>query len=64
MRSPIYRISRPLRYTIACAGCRAEIQICPDELNERLAVCPSCKLPNRTPVYALLAGHGGKDLKR
>lgn len=63
MSKRIYRLGRPLRYTISCAGCRADIRICPEELNERLAVCPSCKLPNRTPVYALLAGHADKPLK-
>lgn len=56
MSNPPPRISRPLRYTILCSGCGAEVQICPDELNDRLAVCPHCKLPNPTPVFALLSG--------
>ncbi len=56
MSEPPVRISRPLRYTIICAGCRGEVEICPDELDERLAVCPKCNLPNRTPVFALLSG--------
>jgi hypothetical protein len=49
-------IKKPLRYTLHCAGCKAEIEICPDELNDRLAVCPKCRMPNSTPVFALLSG--------
>ncbi|MBX3461386.1 MAG: hypothetical protein KF696_15685 [Planctomycetes bacterium] len=56
MSNPPLRISRPLRYTILCEGCKGEISICPDELNERLAVCPRCRMPNRTPVFGLLSG--------
>jgi hypothetical protein len=62
MSRPPLRIHRPLRYRIHCAGCRAEIEICPDELNDRLALCPRCRLPNPTPVYALLSGRR-KELK-
>ncbi len=56
MSHPPLRIARPLSYTIACAGCRAEMQICPQELDSRIALCPKCNLPNPTPVYALLSG--------
>lgn len=51
---PIQR--RPLRYVIRCSACRGEMEIAPAELDARLAVCPHCKLPNPTPVWALLSG--------
>jgi hypothetical protein len=50
------QIRKPLRYTLHCAGCKAEIEICPEELNDRMAVCPQCKMPNSTPIFALLSG--------
>ena len=56
MTSPNLRVARPLRYVIACAGCKAEIEICPEELDSRIAVCGKCNLPNPTPVFALLSG--------
>jgi rRNA maturation endonuclease Nob1 len=49
-------IKKPLRYTLHCAGCKAEIEICPAELDDRLAVCPHCRMPNSTPIFALLSG--------
>lgn len=49
-------LKRPLVYTIHCSGCRAEIEIAPEALDDKLAVCPQCRLPNATPVYALLSG--------
>lgn len=49
-------IRKPLRYTLLCAGCKGEVTICPEELDSRLAVCPQCKMPNSTPVFALLSG--------
>lgn len=55
MNEPL-RIKRPLVYTIRCSGCRAEIQIAPAQLDDRLAQCADCGLPNPTPVYALLSG--------
>jgi hypothetical protein len=54
-------IKRPLRSTIHCSGCRAEIEIAPGELDDRMAICPSCKLPNPTPIYALLSGRHKPD---
>jgi hypothetical protein len=56
MSNPPLRLARSLRYTISCAGCKGEMQICPDELDSRIAVCPKCNLPNPTPVFALLSG--------
>ena len=55
MSEPL-KIHRPLRYVIHCAGCSAEIEICPNELDDKLAVCEQCNLPNATPIYALLSG--------
>lgn len=55
MNEPL-RIKRPLVYTIHCSGCRAEIEIAPAQLEDRLALCPQCRLPNPTPVFALLSG--------
>ncbi|MBK9975159.1 MAG: hypothetical protein IPP14_10345 [Planctomycetes bacterium] len=51
---PIAR--RPLRYVIRCSGCRGEMEIAPAELDQRLALCPHCNLPNPTPIWALLSG--------
>jgi predicted amidophosphoribosyltransferase len=50
------QMRKPLRYTMACSGCGQDIEVCPDELDQRLAVCPHCKQPNRTPIYGLLSG--------
>lgn len=47
---------RLLQYTIRCAGCRAEVEMCPEQLSSKIAVCPECGLPNATPIYALLSG--------
>ncbi|MCB9893287.1 MAG: hypothetical protein H6839_02435 [Planctomycetes bacterium] len=62
MSEPRLHIRKPLRYVIHCSGCDAEIEICPDELNDRLAVCPSCNQPNPTPIHALLSGRRGKPI--
>jgi predicted nucleic acid-binding Zn ribbon protein len=56
LSEPHLHIHQPLRYVIHCSGCGEEIEICPDELDDRLAVCPSCNQPNRTPIHALLSG--------
>ncbi|MCA8935189.1 MAG: hypothetical protein KDB68_03210 [Planctomycetes bacterium] len=56
---PITRI--PLRYVIHCSGCGEEVEICPEELDDKLAVCPHCNMPNATPIYALLNGQRGKS---
>lgn len=47
---------RPLQYVIRCAGCNGEVAIAPAELENRMAVCPHCGLPQPTPVFALLSG--------
>lgn len=54
MSTPQLPVSRPLRYVIHCAGCDAEVEICPDELDDKIAACPECGLPNPTPIYGLL----------
>lgn len=46
----------PLRYHIRCAGCGGEVEICPDQLSSKIAVCADCGMPNATPIYALLSG--------
>lgn len=56
MSTPRLPASKPLRYVIRCAGCGEEIEICPSELNERIAVCPACEMPNPTPIFGLLRG--------
>ncbi|MBE7490955.1 MAG: hypothetical protein HS108_04260 [Planctomycetes bacterium] len=56
MTDGLPRLRRPLRYTIRCHGCRAELEIAPEELDQRLAVCGRCGQANPTPVYALLSG--------
>jgi hypothetical protein len=56
MSKPPLQLVKPLRYLIACAGCRAEVEICPTELDDRIAVCSRCNMPNPTPVFALLSG--------
>ena len=60
MSEPRLNIHRPLRYVIHCRGCDEEIEICPTELDDRLAVCPHCNLPNATPIHALLSGRRGQ----
>lgn len=56
---------RVLRYTISCIGCRGEIEIAPAELDQRLAVCPHCRMANPTPIHALLSGRrpGPRDAR-
>jgi rRNA maturation endonuclease Nob1 len=55
------RIHKPLRYVIRCAGCGEDVEIRPDELEDKLAICGHCNLPNATPVYALLSGRRKRD---
>ncbi|MDC1142736.1 hypothetical protein OAU50_06565 [Planctomycetota bacterium] len=50
----------PLRYTMRCAGCHGDIEVCPSELNDMLVVCPNCHLPMPTPIYALLKNERSK----
>lgn len=45
-----------LRYVIRCAGCGKELEIVPEQLADRLAVCPSCGQANPTPIFRVLAG--------
>ncbi|MCC6464655.1 MAG: hypothetical protein IT463_04870 [Planctomycetes bacterium] len=49
-------VKRPLQYVIRCASCNGEVVIAPAELENSLAVCPHCGLPQATPVFALLSG--------
>lgn len=60
MTSEPLPIKKPLRYVIQCAGCKRELEICPSELDDRIAVCPHCNLPNATPVFGLLSGRQKK----
>lgn len=60
MSEPRLHIKKPLRYVIHCSGCGGEIEICPDELDDRLAVCGHCNQPNPTPIHALLSGRRHK----
>lgn len=52
-------IRPPLRYTISCSGCREPMEIAPASMDDRIALCPHCKMPNPTPIYALLSGRRG-----
>jgi hypothetical protein len=61
LSEPHLHIHKPLSYVIHCAGCGEEIEICPSELDDRLAVCPHCNLPNATPIYGLLRGRKPKS---
>ncbi|MHC4839588.1 MAG: hypothetical protein ACYTDT_01325 [Planctomycetota bacterium] len=45
---------RPLRYTMRCAACHGDVDVCPSELDDRLVVCPKCHLPMPTPIFGLL----------
>lgn len=54
MSTPRLHVSKPLRYVIRCAGCAAEIEVCPDELDDKIVACPECNMPNPTPIYGLL----------
>lgn len=58
MSEPRLNIHKPLRYVIHCSGCDHEIEICPEELDDRIAVCPQCSRPNATPIFRLLSGRG------
>ncbi|MBZ0135250.1 MAG: hypothetical protein K8I27_02615 [Planctomycetes bacterium] len=53
--SPLH-IRKPLRYVVRCAGCKEDVEICPTELDDKIAICPHCNLPNATPIFALLSG--------
>ncbi len=56
MSTPRLPASKPLRYVIRCAGCAHELEICPTELDDRIAICPECEMPNPTPIFGLLQG--------
>lgn len=49
-------VKPPLQYTIRCAGCGGDVEMCPEQLSSKIAVCPECGMPNATPIYALLSG--------